>query len=94
MTEAEFRRIVHYRAGERCEAVDLLPDIDCWGILEVNHIKRRPHCTPAERVDPNNGNLLCAAHHQWVSLHSDLARELGLYRKSWEEVPGAEESAG
>lgn len=83
-TEAEFRRVVKYRAGDQCQAVDLLPDIACWGIPEVNHVKGRPHCTPSERVDPDNGMLLCTVHHKWVTEHPEDAHALGLHRWSWE----------
>lgn len=84
MTEAEFRRVVHYRAAERCQGVELLPAITCLGGPEVHHLKRRPHCTPAERVDPDNGRLLCTAHHNWVTEHPADAHDLGLHRWSWE----------
>ncbi|HEY9756687.1 MAG TPA: HNH endonuclease, partial [Oculatellaceae cyanobacterium] len=32
--------------------------------LEAAHIKPWPFCTPAERLLPSNGLLLCAAHHK------------------------------
>lgn len=83
-TEAEFRRVVRYRAHDRCEGFALLPAIACLGGLEAHHVKRRPQCTPAERVDPDNGRLLCTAHHAWVTEHPERAHELGLHRWSWE----------
>jgi hypothetical protein len=86
MTPATFRRIVRERDG-RCQGVDLLPDIACWGIPEVNHLKNRSQCTAAEKVNPHNGVLLCTAHHAWVTGHSLKARALGLHLEGWEEVP-------
>lgn len=87
LTEAEFRREVHYRAFDRCQGAPLLPDIECWGIHEVHHLKRRPHCTDAEKVDPDNGRLLCTVHHNWVTEHPEKASLIGLHLWSYEEVP-------
>lgn len=89
MSEAKFREAVRYRARGMCEGPDFLPAIACLGATQAHHLKRRPHCTPAEKVDPDNGRLLCVAHHTWVTEHPEAAHELGLTIWSWEEVPHA-----
>ncbi len=84
MTPSEFRQTVHYRAGEQCQAATLLPAIDCWGGLEVHHLKNRSQCTAAEKVDPDNGRLLCSHHHAYVTEHPEHAHQLGLTVWGWE----------
>jgi hypothetical protein len=54
----------------------------CGGKFEVNHIRNRgmggssdPHVH-----DLDNLMLLCSNHHQWVTEHPKLAKDLGLSR--------------
>lgn len=72
-----------YRAGGRCCMVQLVPEVQCWGPLDVDEIKSRG-VNPGGHLDVENTQLACRAHHQWRTEHPELAHERGLRKKSWE----------
>lgn len=77
---AKVRRQTIERAGGRCEAALLVPQVRCWspdGQLDVDEKVRRSRRTDAA-LDLDNTQALCRAHHDWKELHRVEAAELGL----------------
>ena len=72
-----------YRAGGRCQAVELVPEVTCSGPLDVDEIVLRSG-RPGGHLDPENVQVLCRAHHDWKHDHPKEAVERGLRRWSWE----------
>lgn len=74
------------RAGYRCAAADIVPEIDCAGPLDVDERKSRG-VNPGGHLDESNTQILCRAHHRWRTEHPDEAWKRGLRVKSWENDP-------
>ena len=61
----------------KCVAIDLVPQVQCWGPLDVDEIK--PRGLGGDWLDPDNCQVLCRAHHDWKHLNPREAKDLGLY---------------
>ena len=71
------REEVHARDGG-CVAIHLVPQVKCWGPLDVDEIK--PKGIGGDWLDPDNCQVLCRAHHDWKHQNILEAKELGLFR--------------
>lgn len=78
---AEVRRVVRQRAGGRCEARDLVPEVRCWGPLDVDELEARG-VHPGAHLDPDLCQLLCRGHHDWRHANPAEAEARGLRRRS------------
>ena len=85
---AEVRALVLARAGYRCEARNLVPEVRCWhppGVeLDVDEVVPRG-VYPGGHLDPDNCQALCRAHHDWKHAEPEAAVERGLRRWSWDD---------
>ncbi len=64
-----------------CHARDLVPEVDCWGGLDPQHIgPRSTH--PGQRTDPSNITPVCRGHHHWIDDHPAKAEARGLHRRA------------
>ena len=72
-----------HRAGHRCIAVDIVPEVKCWGPLDVDEIKGRG-VNPGGHLDPGNVQVLCRGHHDWKHAHPSEASARGLRLESWQ----------
>lgn len=73
-------------AGYRCAALDLVPEIQCWGPLDVDEITPRG-VRPGAHLDRAQTQVLCREHHDWKHAHPIEAQALGLRHWSWEDPP-------
>lgn len=83
--EAAQRRVVVeivQRRDKVCQAITIVPEVKCWGPLDVDEIIARSQWS-AGYLDPTNCQLLCRAHHDWKHEHPEEARALGLSRSLW-----------
>lgn len=80
-TRAEVRERVKARDGG-CVAVALVPEVKCWGILEVDEVKNR--AAGGDWLDEDQCQTLCSAHHRWKTEHKDEATARGLAKRSWQ----------
>ena len=80
---AAVREATLARAGWRCEAVRVVPEIDCGGPLDVDERKSRG-VNPGGHLDELNTQVLCRAHHRWRTENPQEAWERGLRVKAWE----------
>lgn len=80
------RDLALWRADHRCQARAAVPEVQCWGRLDVDEIVARS-AYPSGHLDPENTQVLCAAHHQWKHDHPTAAVARGLTRLSWQENP-------
>lgn len=71
-------------ANHECAARTLVPEVTCWGVLDVDEVQGRG-VRPGGHLDGTNVQVLCRAHHNWKHEHPARAHELGLTRWSWEE---------
>ena len=71
------------RVGGRCQAAQIVPEIDCWGPLDVDEVIGRG-VKPGGHLDESNTQALCRAHHGWKHENPAEARRRGLRRESWE----------
>lgn len=71
------------RAGGRCQAEQIVPEIVCWGPLDVDEIIGRG-VNPGGHLDLSNTQALCRGHHGWKHENPTEARKRGLRRESWE----------
>lgn len=70
------------RAGHRCEANLVVPEVICDGPLDVDEvIPRGVH--PGGHLEPENCQALCRAHHEWKHANPAEAEARGLRRWSW-----------
>lgn len=69
------------RAGGRCEARDLVPEVRCWGPLDVDELEARG-VHPGAHLDPDLCQLLCRGHHDWRHANPAEAEARGLRRRS------------
>jgi hypothetical protein len=77
------RKEVLERDQYKCVAMHLVPDINCWGPLDVDEIVGRGR--GGDWLDPYNCQVLCRAHHDWKHLHPAEATHLGLTRnRMWD----------
>jgi 5-methylcytosine-specific restriction endonuclease McrA len=85
--EAEEReavcRAVWMRDRGECQARTLVPEVRCWGPMDVDEICPRSAC-PGGHLDVDNCQVLCRGHHDWKHAHPIEAAALGLRRWSWE----------
>lgn len=70
-------------AGWRCTATATVPEVRCWGPLDVDEVKSRG-VNPGGHLDPSNVQVLCRAHHDWRGAHPAEARARGLRKASWD----------
>lgn len=74
------------RAGWRCEAKDLVPEVRCWGPLDCD--ERAPRgIAPGSHLDLNNTQALCRAHHEWKHSYPEEAHDRGLRLWAYEYHP-------
>jgi hypothetical protein len=71
------------RAGGRCQMRDVVPEVRCWGDLEVDEVCSRG-VNPGGQYDVDNTQVACSAHHQWRTREPEEARKRGLRLESWE----------
>jgi len=69
------------RAGHQCEAIGRVPEVRCWGPLDVDEIEGRG-VHPGAHLNPELTQVLCRAHHNWKHANPAEARARGLTRKS------------
>lgn len=66
-----------------CTAALLVPDVTCWGPLDVHEMIQRSLWRKGY-LDQDNCRAVCRAHHDWIDDNSAVAHELGLLRHSWD----------
>lgn len=66
-----------------CTAATLVPDVHCYGPLDVHEMIQRS-LWRAGYLDPSNCRAVCRAHHEWIDDHITEAHELGLLKHSWD----------
>jgi len=71
------QEVTRARHGGVCEAKDLVPEVRCWGPVDVDEIAPRGR-RPGGHLDDTNTQCLCRAHHDWKHAHPRRALELGL----------------
>lgn len=74
---------VERRAGGRCQAIAVVPDVTCGGGHTAHETIQRS-LWPDGDLDPDNCVWLCHTHHMWVHDNVTRSHELGLLRHSWE----------
>lgn len=72
------------RAGGKCQAAAIVPEIACWGPLDVDEVIGRG-VNPGGHLDLENTQALCRGHHSWKHENPAEARRRGLRRESWEK---------
>lgn len=70
---------VHER-DKTCRARELVPEVRCWGPLDVDEIL--PRGRGGNPYDPAECQLLCRGHHIWKHDNPRRALELGLTRSA------------
>ena len=79
------REEVLERDAYKCVAKHLVPEVECWGPLDVDEIM--PRGRGGDWLDVDNCQTLCRMHHDWKHLHPAEATTLGLTRsnrKAWD----------
>lgn len=71
------------RAGWKCQAAEIVPEIECWGPLDTDERKSRG-VNPGGHLDDSNTQALCRAHHTWRTDEPEEAWKRGLRVKAWE----------
>lgn len=71
------------KAGGRCEARLVVPEVTCWGPLDVDEVIPRG-VRPGSHLEPEHVQVLCRAHHDWTHAHPQEAAARGLRKWSWE----------
>lgn len=71
------------RAGYRCEATEVVPEVECRGGLDVDEIVLRSGYRDGH-LDEENTQVLCRAHHNWKHDNDDEAEKRGLRVWSWD----------
>jgi len=81
--EKDERRAVidatHARSGGRCEARELVPEVECGGPLDCDELAPRS-LYPGGHLDLTNTQSLCRRHHDWKETHPTEATARGLMR--------------
>lgn len=91
--ERDFRneviRLTHKRSGGRCEARELVPEVECGGRLDCDERVGRG-VYPGAHLDIDVTMSCCRRHHDWIGANPKKANERGLHLKSWERptTPG------
>lgn len=80
---AEMRRVVIGECGDRCVARVVLPEIRCYGFLEVHELVDRS-VRPGVQLDADFAITACRPHHEWISADASRARDDGLSFFSWD----------
>lgn len=73
----EMRETVLAETGEVCVGAALMPEVRCWGGLEVHETIDRS-VRPGVHLDPAFGVPLCHAHNMACNDDATRAREVGL----------------
>lgn len=66
-----------------CQLATAVPQIACWGPLDVDEIIPRGQWREGQYVEANCW-LLCRGHHDWKHLNFDEAVAIGARRPGWE----------
>lgn len=80
----EVRSAAWHRAGGRCEAEHIVPEVQCAGPMDVDEIVPRG-VRPGGHLDIDNVQLVCRAHHDWKHANPAEAQARGLRRWSWQK---------
>lgn len=85
----EIIRLTHERSGWKCEARDLVPEVECGGRLDCDERVGRG-VYPGAHLDLDVTMSTCRRHHDWIGANPKKANERGLHLKSWERptIPG------
>lgn len=75
------RAAVRARAGGRCEARHVVPEVTCWGPLDVDEVESRG-THPGAHLDEDLCQLVCRGHHDWRHANPAEATARGLRRSS------------
>lgn len=70
------------RAGNRCQGVEAVPEVTCWGPLDADEVVPRG-VYPKGHLDLENVQILCRAHHIWKTDNDAEAEKRGLRKWSW-----------
>lgn len=84
--EARARRDVVAEVVARdggCVARDLVPEVECWGPLDVDEVVSRG-VRPGGHLDAGNAQALCRGHHEWRGANPAEARERGIRKASFD----------
>lgn len=65
------------RAGNQCQLKDIVPEVECWGPLDVDEIAQRG-VAPGGHLDPTNVQVACRGHHDWKGTNRDEAEKRGV----------------
>jgi hypothetical protein len=71
------------RAGYRCEAEVVVPEVACGGPLDVDE-KAARGVHPGAHLDLSLTQVLCRRHHEWRHANPAEAHARGLRLHSWE----------
>lgn len=74
-------------AQGKCQMAAKIPEIACYGPLEVDEIQGRG-VRPGSQYDVSLTQVLCREHHRWKTTHPALATERGLTIRSSFERDG------
>lgn len=77
------RQLVWARDRGECQGRLPVPEVRCWGPLDVDAICPEG-VRPGAHLDESNLHLLCRAHHDWKHAHAVQAVAVGLRRWSWQ----------
>jgi hypothetical protein len=70
------REITLKRANYQCQLARLVPDVECWGPLDVDEIAARG-VAPGSHLNEDVTIAVCRRHHDWRTQHPAEAYELG-----------------
>lgn len=65
------------RAGYHCQLKDIVPEVECWGPLDVDEIAQRG-VAPGGHLDPDNVQVCCRGHHDWKGTYREEAEKRGV----------------
>lgn len=75
------------RAGGKCQMAAKIPEIPCYGPLEVDEIQGRG-VRPGSQYDVDLTQVGCQSHHRWKTMHPEEATRRGLTVRSTFERDG------
>lgn len=78
--------LVLTRARWMCEARDLIPGVQCRGLLVAHEVVQRS-VRPGSHLEPLLQVAVCAAHHSHIHDHIAESHANGLLRHSWDVNP-------
>lgn len=74
------RQKVFERDRGTCQAANVWPEIECWGVRDPHHVWPQG-VYPERRCDPDAQIVLCRGHHDAVHFGDPIrARQLGLLK--------------